>query len=99
MHAPVCSRVSVVFVARMRETDDPGAVPPITQQEVLIAVHGAKPATHYLASAFAIDPTTSNAPVGGPPVVVLSDAAGLLQLPHSYGSITPRVLHIKLEEQ
>ena len=93
------SRVSVVFVARMQPSDDPTAVPLITQQEMLLTVRGVKPTTQYLASAFAIDMKTSNTAVGGPPVVVASDAQGLLQLPHSYGSVTPRVLHIKLEEE
>ena len=64
-----------------------------------MTVRGVKPTTHYLASAFAIDMTRSNVAVGGPPVVVVSDAQGLLQLPHSYGSLTPRVLHVKLEEE
>jgi hypothetical protein len=81
----------------MQPSDDPTAAPPITQQEVLLCVRGLKPSARYLASAFAIDMTISNAAVGGVPVVVQSDKAGVLQLPHSYGCITPRVLHIKLE--
>ena len=93
------SRISVVFVARMQPSDDPTAVPPITQQEVLVTVRGVKPSTGYLASAFAIDMDRSNTAVGGPPVVVVSDVQGTLHLPHSYGSITPRVLHVKLDQQ
>jgi hypothetical protein len=93
------STVSVVFVARMQPSDDPTAVPPITQQEVLVTVRGVKPSTGYLASAFAIDMNRSNTAVGGPPVVVVSDVQGTLHLPHSYGSITPRVLHVKLDQQ
>ena len=93
------SRVSVVFVARMQPSDDPAAAPPITQQEALMTVRGVKPSTAYLASSFAIDMNRSNTAVGGPPVVVVSDVQGTLHLPHSWGIITPRVLHVKLDQQ
>ena len=93
------SRISVVFVARMQPSDDPGAKPPITQPEVLFTVRGLPAGTPYLASAFAIRQSVSNAPTGGAPVIVTSDDEGVLRIPHSYGSTTPCVLHIKLEQQ
>ena len=53
----------------------------------------------YLVSAYAITGTANNTAVGGPPVVIGSDTSGVVHVPHSYASITPSVLHIKLEQQ
>ena len=93
------SRVSIVFVARMQPSDAPTAKPPITQEEALFTVQGLRPATMYLVSAYAITGTANNTAVGGPPVVIGSDTSGVVHVPHSYASITPSVLHIKLEQQ